>query len=213
MSHEISVQTPFQRYRWLVIAITVGGALAALVFALITPVQYDTSLAFFINRTNTQVTTEYQYDGYYAIQASDLFAQTVMSWFLTPSVLLDIYGQAGIDPAISSIEELTSRFKTRQYSPQNIVVRYQERDRDTAQKIAIAITDVVEKKGADANKNIEQEALFDVQGGVPVVVEKRPSIVLNAGIGLVAGFILSVVLAYSLDYLRRPAQPKQTQLP
>ncbi len=190
-------------YRWLIIGVTIAGMLIALIFAMTTPVQYDTSIAFFINRTNVVETTEYQYDGYYAIQASDLFSQTVMSWFLTPSVLLEIYDRAGIDPQISSIEEITSRFKTRKYSPQNIVVRYQERDRDTAEKIAMAITDVVEEKAAAANQTADSKALFEVKGGAPVIVEKKPNIAINTVIGLLAGFVLSIVVAYSIAYIRQ----------
>src|SRR3990167_294282 len=115
-----------QKYRWLIVIISLIGLGAGLIFSLIRPISYDTSLAFTINRINKQETAEYQFDGYYAIQASDLFSQTVMSWLMTPSVLLEIYQQAGIDPKISSLEEISSRFKTRQYSPQNIVVRYKE---------------------------------------------------------------------------------------
>ena len=63
-----------------------------------------------------------------------------MSWLLTPSVLLEIYEFADTDPEISSLEEISSRFKTKKYSPQNIVVRYKERDYDTADKIATAVT-------------------------------------------------------------------------
>lgn len=190
-------------YRWLIVGVTIIGALAALLFAIITPVQYDTSIAFFINRTNIVETTEYQFDGYYAIQASDLFSQTVMSWFLTPSVLLEIYDRADIDPQISSIEEITSRFKTRKYSPQNVVVRYQERDRETADKIAWAIIDVVQEKAAAANQTADEKALFEVMGGAPVIVEDRPHAPLNTVIGLVAGFVLSIVVAYSVAYIRQ----------
>lgn len=202
---------PLVRFRMLIIGVTLLGGVVALVSALTAAVQFDTSISFSINRTNTLETNEYQYDGYYAIQASDLFSQTVMSWFLTPSVLLEIYDSAKIDPNISSIEELTSRFKTRKYSPQNIVVRYQERDRATADQIAQAITAVVEQRAADANKTIEQEALFAVKGGTPVIVEKKPSVILNTIIGLVAGFVLSVVTVYSLAYIRRPAAAAPTQ--
>ncbi|MBI5037093.1 MAG: hypothetical protein HZC01_00065 [Candidatus Kerfeldbacteria bacterium] len=202
---------PLVKFRFLIIGMTLLGGVIALLFALTAAVQFDTSISFSINRTNTLETQQYQYDGYYAIQASDLFSQTVMSWFLTPSVLLEIYDSAEIDPNISSIEELTSRFKTRKYSPQNIVVRYQERDRPTADRIAQAITAVVEQRAAEANKTIEQEALFEVKGGTPVIVEKKPSAIINTIIGLVAGFVLSVVTVYSFEYIRRPgAVPTQS---
>lgn len=193
----------FRKYRWLIIVITVVGVGSALIFSLVRPVYYDTSLAFSINRINLQETQDYQFDGYYAIQASDLFSQTVMSWLMTPSVLLEIYQKAEIDPQISSLEEISSRFKTKKYSPQNIVIRYKERDHQTADKIAQAISSVIQEKANLANQTSEQKALFEVIGTNPVIVEKKPIIWLNSLIGLISGFIFSLIAAYLIEYLRR----------
>lgn len=193
----------FIKYRWLIVIATITGLASALVFSVLRPAYYDTSLAFSINRINLQTTGDYQYDGYYAIQASDLFSQTVMSWMMTPSVLLEIYQKAEIDPQISSLEEISSRFKTRKYSPQNIVVRYKERDHQTADKIAQAITTVVQEKTALANQTSEQKSLFEVAGTSPVIVERKPDIWLNTFIGLISGFIFSLIAAYLIEYLRR----------
>jgi capsular polysaccharide biosynthesis protein len=193
----------FIKYRWLIVIATIIGLASALIFSLLRPAYYDTSLAFSINRINLQTTEDYQYDGYYAIQASDLFSQTVMSWMMTPSVLLEIYQKAQIDPQISSLEEISSRFKTKKYSPQNIVVRYKERDRQTADEIAQAITTIVQEKAILANQTSEQKALFEVAGTSPVIVERKPVIWLNTLIGLVTGFIFSLIAAYLIEYLRR----------
>lgn len=199
----------YTQYRWLILGITLVGLVATVVFSLLEKPYYDTSISFSINQTNKQDTADYQYDGYYAIQASDLFSQTVMSWFLTPSVLLEIYQGAGIDPQISSIDEITSRFKTKKFSPQNIVVRYKERDRETAQKIAAAIVNVIEERAAASNQSSDNKSLFEVKGGEPVIVERQPNVLLNTGIGLVASIVLSLIAAYSIGYLRAPAPTRQ----
>jgi hypothetical protein len=78
------------------------------------------SVSFAVNRINSQSTAEYQYDGYYALQAADLFAQTVVSWFSTPSVLREVYDQASMDPEITTVSSLANRFKVKKYSAQNI---------------------------------------------------------------------------------------------
>lgn len=193
----------FTKYKWLIIIITIVGICSAIVFSLVKPAYYDTSLSFSINRVNHQTTTDYEYDGYYAIQASDLFSQTVMSWLLTPSVLLEIYESAGIDPQISSLEEISSRFKTKKYSPQNIVVRYKERDYQTAEKISTAITSIIQDKAKQSNKTSEEEALFEVVGTKPVIVERSPVLWLNTLIGLIAGLIFGSLLAYVIEYLKK----------
>lgn len=184
---------------------------AGVVFSLVKPLEYDTSISFSINRINRQETAEYQYDGYYAIQASDLFSQTVMSWMMTPSVLLEIYERAGIDPMITSIERFTSRFKTKKYSPQNIVIRYSERDNNTADKIAKAIVEIIEEKGNVANQTSDQKAFFEVDGATPVIVEQRANPWLNGGLGLVGGFLISLSAAYIIEYLPRDVRGAQNE--
>ncbi len=190
------------KYRIFIIILTLVAIIAAGGFTYLKPVEHDTSIAFSINRINKQETEDYQYDGYYAIQASDLFSQTVMSWMMTPSVLLEIYERAGIDPQITSTENFISRFKAKKYSPQNVVVRYRERDKQTAQKIADAIIAIVEEKTAAAVQTSDQKAFFEVVGSLPVIVEKKPLLWLNLIIGLVGGLLVSIIAAYTVEYLR-----------
>ena len=201
----------FKKYRWLIISITVITLVGGAIFTVMKPVYYDTSISFSINRLNHQTTGEYQYDGYYAIQASDLFSQTVMSWMLTPSVLLEIYSQADIDPQITSLEEISSRFKAKKYSPQNIVISYKERDYSDAEKLSLAITTVVEDKAKQSNTTTDNEALFDVQGTTPVIVERAPILWLNILIALISGLVISSLAAYIIEYLRRGDSQQENQ--
>ncbi|MDP2683908.1 MAG: hypothetical protein Q8P20_02520 [bacterium] len=193
----------FSKYKWLIIIVIIVGVCSAVAFSLIKAPYFDTSLSFSINRVNHQTTADYEYDGYYAIQASDLFSQTVMSWLMTPSVLLEIYESAGIDPKISSLEEISSRFKTKKFSPQNIVVRYKERDYETADKIATAITTTIQNNAQQSNKTSDDEALFEVIGTKPVIVERVPDLWFNTLIGLIGSIIVGSLLAYVIEYLKR----------
>ena len=127
------------KYKWLIVVITIIATLASFLFSYYQPDYYKVSIAFGVKSINRQSTTEYQFDGYYAIKASELFSQTIISWFLTPSVLVDIYDQADIDPEITSLEQFTSRFKTKQYSAQNFVVIFKERDKSTAPVLFIML--------------------------------------------------------------------------
>ncbi|MBI2426661.1 MAG: hypothetical protein HYV34_02335, partial [Candidatus Kerfeldbacteria bacterium] len=133
------------RHRWFIVFATIAVALAAYLGSVLRPTTWDTSVSLRVNRINKQQ-TQYYDDSYFAIQASDLFSQTVMSWFLTPSVLLGIYTTADVDPQVESLDRFPERFKVKKYSPQNIVVRFQERDKATADKIARAIPTVIGAK-------------------------------------------------------------------
>ena len=103
-----------RRFVAVVVGVTLLGSLAGfLASAFLQDVVYDTSISFAVNRTSRQETTDFQFDGYYAIQAADLFSKTIVSWFSTPSILLEMYRNAGIEPTIGSIDSFSNAFKTR----------------------------------------------------------------------------------------------------
>ena len=151
---------------------------------------------------NRQATSEYQYDGYYAIKASELFSQTIISWFLTPSVLVDIYDQADIDPEIISLEKFTSRFKTKQYSAQNFVVVFKERDKTTAEKVASSIIHYIEANSENLNQDADQNSIFEVSGSTPVIIKsKTPTWLVTLAV-FIFSLIVSAALGYLIDYLK-----------
>ncbi|MDP3964843.1 MAG: hypothetical protein Q8Q20_04295 [bacterium] len=184
----------------LILGLLIGAA--AYLFTVYQPVEYKSSISFAVNRINKEQTADYQFDGYYAIQASDLFSQTVVSWFFTPSVLLEIYDTAGIDPQIDTLERFTNRFKTKKFSSQNIVATFTERDRDTAEAISESIIETVQERGAALNQTADQQALFEIVGSTPVIVEETPNLWLNTIVGLIVGLWLGLALVYGVRYFR-----------
>lgn len=190
-----------KKSRYFMVIFTILVVILAILFGYSRQTTYTSSISFAVNRINKQE-TQYYDDSYYGIQAADLFSQTVISWFMTPSVLLEIYDRSEVDPKITTIEKFTSRFKTKKYSAQNIVVKFTERDRETAEKISDAAILVMENKAADLNRSANNKALFEIVGTKPVIVENKINISLVGGIGLVVGFLFSIVLVYLKEYLR-----------
>lgn len=164
--------------------------------------KYVTSLSIAVNRIHRQETAQYQYDGYYAIQASDLFSQTILSWFLTPSVLLEVYERANVDPQISSLSALVGRFRARKLSPQNLVVQFTDPNKADAQKIADSIAAVMKKRGSAINQNDQGEPIFEALPALPVIVESKPNVVVNTLAGFAASVIAGIVLLAFVRYLR-----------
>lgn len=175
------------------------GAIFAIVLTFLLPEKYDASISFDVQRINKQTTSEYQYDGYYEIQASDLFAQTVISWFLTPSVLFEIYDRADVDPEIGTISEFSKRFTARKYSPQNLVVNFSETSKDRADDLSAAVVSVVEARSEELNTTADHQALFELKGSVPVVVRREYSLLLYGFSGLLIGAFVGIAL---LSYRR-----------
>jgi capsular polysaccharide biosynthesis protein len=190
------------QHKKIIIVLTLLIALAAFLYAYLQPVVYDTSISFTINRTAKQKTADYQYDGYYAIQASNLFAQTIMSWLMTPAFVLEVYQEAGVAPAVQSLDKLGSHFSSQRLSPQNVAVRFKEKDEATAKKIGRALIDKVEKKSSEINKTSEGDSLFNVVGYEPVIAPYKLSVKLATLIGFIVGFLFSCFLVYVVEYFK-----------
>ncbi len=192
----------YWRQRGLIIAMVVIATVTTWIVSSSQPVRFGSSQSFAINRINRESTPDYQFDGYYALQAADLFSQTVVSWFSTPSVLQEVYQQAKLDPEIDSLNSLPSRFKVKKYSSQNIVVRVTERTSDRLAKVTSAVKSVMEQKAAQLNQDPNGKSQFTIVGSTPVIAEVRPMVWLNSLVALVLSFGLSLFVAAAKHYLR-----------
>lgn len=189
-----SYLTLLARHRMALAVLAIIGAVLAVAFALTRPTEFTASLAIGINRVHKQETQDYQYDGYYAIQASDLVSQTVVSWLQTPSILLEVYRAAGVSAEPSTLTSLRARFRTRKYSPQNIVIEFREHDRATAEKVAVSLTEVLKERLGLLNRNEKGEALFELAGTAPVIIATKPNPVLLGVLGALTGFLVGLVV-------------------
>lgn len=188
--------------KWGIILALIGAITGGLI-ATFTPVKYESSLSFTVNQINKQATAAYQYDGYYAIQASDLFSETIVSWFQTPSFLLEVYNRAGLDPQINSIDSFTARFKMKKYSAQNLVLEFTAPDRGQAEKLSEAIIAHVEERSGVLNQNADLKALFEVKGSAPVIVKKETTTLMGALYGLVAGIAAGIFVIALFSAFRK----------
>lgn len=199
----------FSRRRGLGMAVILLVMVAAYLWSYLQPTSYITSISFAVNRVNKEETVDYQYDGYYALQASDLFSETVVSWLQTPSVLVEIYERAGLTNASNaSIRSLTSRFKTKKAAAQNIVVSYSSPTSEEASKLATAMTETITDHTATANRTAQDKALFEVQAARPVIVKVEANPILVGLASLIVGIALAAFLVPLVEYLS--AAPRQS---
>ncbi len=186
-----------------IIAIVVGGSY---LWSYTRPTQYTTSMSFAINRVNKEQTTQYQYDGYYALQAADLFSQTVVSWLNTPSILERIYARAGATMP-RTLSGLSSVFKTKKYSAQNIVVTFNTPTSEEAEKLAAAASDEIASRTSSVNRNADDKAIFEVITSKPVTELASPDPLLIGIMSFVVAVTLAMFLVPFVDYLAGPRQP------
>lgn len=188
--------------KWIIIILVVIATATTAVVAATRPVRSGVSVSFAINRINKETTPDYQFDGYYALQATDLFAQTVTSWFSTPSVLQAVYNKAGLNANIDSAASLTSRFKVKKYSSQNIVVRFTETNDARAAKLASALKSVMEEQASQLNQDASGKSLFAIVGEAPVITPAQPNVLLLSIAAALLSFILGIFLVTARHYLK-----------
>lgn len=201
MELDDSFRLTFRHWR-MITAIACLGLIVGLGVQWLTPLTYDAAVNLMVERVNQESTADYQYDGYYAQQAADDLAQTVVSWLGTPSVLVEIYSAAGLDASFRSLDEASRRFQAKKYSNQNVGIRINERSSDTAEKLAVAAADTIKGRVSETNKTAGGQPMFKVVTGAVVVVARQSDWLTLGGLGLIAGGLAGWALAFSLEVVK-----------
>lgn len=188
----------------LIILIVVGGIL----FSVLIPEAYLTSVSLAVSREGRQDTQDYKYDGYYSLQASELFSETVVSWFLSPEVVTDIFEKAEIDPETENLRELSHIFDAEKLAAQNVLVKFKTSNKDDAEKLSRAMQEVVTERTKILNSASGEDAKFTVIVKDPITVSGSPEMWLIAIISLVVGVVMSIGIAFLVDYIGRSKIPR-----
>lgn len=172
------------------------GAVVGVAVSKMLPSGAKASLAFTVAQQARQETADYAYDGYYALRATELVSDTLISWFATPSVLQEIHDGAGI--ALTPDEALAAAgraFRARKYSGQNVVVSFAAPDEDAARRLAASAATAVAARSEALALSAQGETLFRVTASAPVVArdvtDPRAAAVAGAGIGAFLGLALA----------------------
>lgn len=177
----------------------IAGILAVLI-AQFLPAKYDASVALNVIRVNREETGDYQYDGFYAIQASNLFAETIVSWLQTPAVFKEIYEQSGKKDAVSSLSDFAGAFKSKKMSSQNIVVKFSSKTEEEAKTLALSLASVIEKKSRESLETAKKEAVFEIKSADSVIIKRSYDAAMIFFAGLITGLALGVLRALGKNY-------------
>ncbi|MEY2986451.1 MAG: hypothetical protein RJB24_680 [Candidatus Parcubacteria bacterium] len=118
-------KTFFKKNALFLSIIVVVGLASGLAMTRLLPVSYDVSLALNIERKVNDTGEFYTYDGFYAIQATELFGKSVASWFVTPDFVEDVLRNADkSDIAELSVKDFRRIFTSEQVSANVVEVRF-----------------------------------------------------------------------------------------
>ena len=121
--------------------VVVIGASIGLGITKLAPVSYDVSLALNIERKTNDTGDFYTYDGYYAIQATELFAKSVASWFVTPDFVEETLKNADkSDLDKLSVKDFRRVFTPEQVSANVVEVRFGVSEMELAKTLTDSIS-------------------------------------------------------------------------
>ena len=184
----------------LIIIISIITAVSAFAFSIAQPIKYEASLSLTIIKDKTQITDDFKYDGYYALQTSEIMADSIEQWLKSPETVNAIYKEAQVDLDFKNIKSYTKKFIVKKMSPQYVEVKFKSSTTEEAKKISTATIEIINAKVEKLKEFSEQEISFLVSSENPVIVENRPDAILNLIIGLISGMALGVFIVFLRRY-------------
>ncbi len=193
----------FRKRIAVIIAVIIIGTGATLAVLSSRNPGFDTSVALTINRINTQQTTEYKYDQFYALSATDLFGKSVIGWMSTPSIIDAVFNDAGLPIEFSGIADEAGFFSGRRLAPQVIEVRYTYKTEEGSKKLNASLIKVLQGEIDKLNAQTVGESYFTIVAADPVVLPGSNNLLLVGLIAFVVSAFVGLNLALLLDYLKR----------
>ena len=175
---------------------------ATIIYFMLKPISYDTSLTLNISRKGNQETQDYKYDDYYRLQADEKFAETIVEWMKSPRIVTDIFSGSGQDPSNLSIKQLTKSFKAEKLSSQVVSINFNSEDEKTSRKISDSIIAILTANTENLNQNQKENAWFEIHPQEAVVVKKSYNFLLIFFVSLLIGAFLGFWLVLIKLYLK-----------
>ncbi len=192
-----------KKYWVMIVVVTAVLVAGSVLFRSLQPTMYTASRALTLTRVNTQKTTDYKFDDYYAIQSADLFNKTVIAWLQTPSDVLDVYKDAGVSAPTQNLNALSRIFDTTKISPQVVQVQFAASNEADAKKIADSVVKIVQNEVEKQNSLESEQASFHIDASDTVVVVTPKNLGLIAAVALLIGLFVSYNLALLIHYFSK----------
>jgi capsular polysaccharide biosynthesis protein len=188
---------------WFVIIVILCG-FSAFLWTKRQPQSYLASTTITVNKTSPlkqENVNYYLYDNFYNIQSASLFSQIVVNWFTSPAFVTEIYQKAGVTVPGVSQSGLARIFRAVRQEPATVNLSVAADTNENAMKLINAATDSVQNETNKLSKN--SDSLYDIAKFAPIVSDNKPNVLMNTGIGLMAGLIISIFLSLALEYFRK----------
>lgn len=194
-----SIITLFKKDHKIFFGIIGTFVLIGILFFLFQGRGYDVSVTFNVTRDSASEVDEYSYDDFYRLQADERFADTVVRWLQSPSVVFDIYTAAGVDTTRWSLKTLKNALGSQRLSSQIIAINYGAQSHDQASAIGDATIAKINTMSQALNAQQKESGWFIVLSEEPIIKPSQHSLIKILTIAVIlGGFVAfwSVIVRY-----------------
>jgi capsular polysaccharide biosynthesis protein len=200
MELKLYLQIIKQQKKVIFITVVLVGFFA-FIFSFFAPTVYETSLSIETERKNIQETSDFRYDDYYALKASEIFVDSMAKWFSNPEFIIQICKKAEVDISKASLRNLKKKIRANKMSAQYLEIKFKTKTHKESEKISSAISSTIKEKSKNLGWTDTEENIFSIKTSEPIIVEKNPLIFLNTLIGLFSGLFIGILIGFFRKYL------------
>lgn len=146
--------------------------------------------SYLVSLSEREETPDFEFDGYYALQATDLFAATLAEWLTTPEVVVAAYRAAGLEPGTEDPRALTRLVEARKSAPQLVEVTVKGSSQAEAEALTAGLLVAMERNVA----LYHDEGIPAVQFGVVATQPFSGQRMIHARLIAVATFFAALIL-------------------
>jgi len=184
-------------YRLLILLCGILGIVVAVLVGMKNPKLYQAVFSLSINQTQKEETAGYQYEGYYALQAADQIASSVMSWLPSPDVVAKIQEKAQLSPTELI---LSPALRVSKLGPRTLQAVWTGKSPEVLEKLAHATVEVASEK-VQMSGAIPSGSVYSASIEKPVVSDITQSKKIHAVIGFFGGSLAGLILAFVIQFL------------
>jgi len=128
---------------WLLISL----AAAAITYVVVARqgTSYIVHSSYLVSLAERETTSQYTFDGFYALQATDLFTATLAKWLTAPENIVAAYKAAGLPLPGLSARVLQRSITATKTAPQLIAVEVHSQNQNEAEQLAEAAAAVMKQ--------------------------------------------------------------------
>lgn len=189
---------------WMIsLVVVVLTTVGAILLPSALPDTYDVSLSLDVNRVEESSDEYFTYEGFYAIQTSELFAEVVSNWFTSPNFVVDVLERAEVDTSEGNVTDFRGFFTSEQLASNLVEVRWGVDSPEDGQAITDSIRVEVDER---LSENPEYEE-FEVLANEPVIRLVRPNPIFYGMGGFLVGIFVMMlgVLAVEVTKIMKHA--------